>query len=96
MLQNPTTKALLERNRMLFGIMLVLERAGQINQLLDYVNFPALGVTRGQLELWFRDYKREIAALLARNTEERMINKKKKDEALDKLSTDERKLLGLL
>lgn len=87
-------RELRERNAMLCAVLSVLDTAGQLRKVLEYIDWKAAGVTRGDLELWFRDHKLADKVKNARNTETNLMQKRKAD-ALKKLTYEEQQLLGI-
>jgi hypothetical protein len=78
----------------LCAVFRVLERRGLLNEVLDNANWAGSGVSQRSTEAWWSEHK-----ALDQQKKEREIaeeqRKRDREAALAKLSTKERKALGL-
>ena len=78
----------------LCGIFTVLERNGILNKILEQVDWKEVGVSRVSTERWWKRHKEDDVARRKRENQQKLL-KQKKQEALNRISPEDRKLLGL-
>lgn len=78
----------------LCAVFKVLERNGTLDAILSAADWVGSGVSKKSTLEWWERHKREDAARLNREAAERR-RKAQRQAVLDKLSKEEKKLLGL-
>jgi len=79
---------------MLCGIASTLEKQNCLQQVLDSVDWCEVGITRQIFDVWWAEHKQRDS--VRRNAEQaRRDHKQRRQEALDRLSPEDRRLLGL-
>jgi len=82
-----------ERDAMLCAVMTVLTNAGQRHQI-NAIDEKEAGVSIKQINAWWTEHLRQDT-IRKRQAAQREEQQQKRANALKKLSSDERKLLGL-
>lgn len=80
----------------LCGLFTFLEKnkVPVLNEVLDNLDYKEMGVSRKEVEAWWREHKREDEN--RRRREERARKKEElKNQALSKLTNEEKKALGI-
>ena len=87
--------------RMLCAITTTIEEEGELFHFLTLTNWKESGVTEDEYREWWRRHKIEDAKRKEREREDRermldeMVKEQKRKDALEKLTDEERKLLGV-
>lgn len=88
--EDPNTAKKLEWAEAALCMLLKHVTEGQLTKQ----DFKNAGITRAQLDVWWKEHKAKDEARLAREAEARKLERSKL-AALNKLTMEERKLLGL-
>lgn len=83
-----------EQTSRLCAVFKVLERNGTLDATLSAADWVGSGVSKKSTLEWWERHKREDAARLNREADERR-RKAQRQAVLDKLSKEDKKLLGL-
>lgn len=83
-----------EMKAILCGLLTVLDRKSQTDNVLDLVDWKEVGVSRKKVHGWWMAHRAEDEMRLAKEADTKR-KKLVKEQALKKLTDEERKILGV-